>query len=273
MQAFLIIFEWKACNLFSIEKHHYLMDGSINLVLNKPNNILIKQFILEEEWILVEELFTYKEFIKMMQNYGIKHKKRKLRRNEDVMTNSSNPHNVILLIKGYISSYTCESPETLLSVFEPGVFLSYSILEDLPPLVTNIALSEECIVYEYEKEDIEYALSLFPENFGFQYFFLKKIGRHLYYKALLNAKDHQEKLYYTIKYLGKLIGEKDEKGNIVLPSEITIKILIEYSTLSKAAFYRQRIRLIEEEILKPHKKTFLVPKKVVKHYEKQLTSI
>ncbi|HHQ1002769.1 TPA: Crp/Fnr family transcriptional regulator, partial [Listeria innocua] len=114
----------------------------------------------------MEELFTYKEFIKMMQNYGIRHKKRKLRRNEDVMTNSSSPNSVILLIKGYICSYTCESPETLLSVFEPGVFLSYSILEDLPPLVTNIALSEECIVYEYEKEDIEYALSLFPENFG-----------------------------------------------------------------------------------------------------------
>lgn len=43
-------------------------------------------------------------------------------------------------------------------------------------------------MYEYKKEDIEYALSLFPENFGFQYFFLKKIGRHLYYRALLNEK-------------------------------------------------------------------------------------
>ncbi|EHN61707.1 hypothetical protein HMPREF0557_01223 [Listeria innocua ATCC 33091] len=51
MQAFLIIFERKANNLFSIEKQQYLMRGSINLVLKKPNNMLIKQFILEEEWI------------------------------------------------------------------------------------------------------------------------------------------------------------------------------------------------------------------------------
>ncbi|MBC2266535.1 Crp/Fnr family transcriptional regulator [Listeria sp. FSL L7-0083] len=215
----------------------------------------------------MEELYTYKEFIKMMQKYGIKHQKRKLKRDENVMTNSSNPNSAILLIKGYISSYTCESPEKLLSIFEPGIFLSYSILENSPPIVTNIALSEECIVYEYKKEDIEYALSLFPENFGFQYFFLKMIGRHLYYRTLLNGKEHQEKLYYAIKYLGMLIGEKDEKGNVLLPPEITIKILIEYSTLSKAAFYRQRIRLIEQEILKPHKKTFLVQKKVAKHYE------
>lgn len=43
-------------------------------------------------------------------------------------------------------------------------------------------------MYEYKKEDIEYALSLFPENFGFQYFILKKIGRHLYCRALLNEK-------------------------------------------------------------------------------------
>ncbi|EAC8502896.1 Crp/Fnr family transcriptional regulator [Listeria monocytogenes] len=221
----------------------------------------------------MEQLFTYKEFISMMKNYGIKHKKRKLKCGENIMTNSTEPNSVILLLNGYISSYTCESPEKLLSVFEPGIFLRYSILEELPPIVTNIALSDDCVVYEYKKEDIEYALSLFPENFGFQYFFLKKIGRHLYYRALLNGKNHHEKLYYAIKYLGILIGKKDENGNILLPPEVTIKILIEYSTLSKAAFYRQRIRLLEQEILKQHKKTFIVQKKVAKHYEKQLTSI
>lgn len=221
----------------------------------------------------MEELFTYKEFINMMQKYGIRHTKRKLRRGENLMDNSTKLNNVILLIDGYISSYTCEAPEKLLSIFEPGIFLSYSILEDAPQVVTNIALSESCEVYEYKKEDVEYALTLFPENFGFQYFFLKRIGRHLYYRALLNSKEHKEKLYYAMKYLGELIGKTDKNGNITLPPEVTLKVLIEYSTLSKAAFYRQRIRLLEQEILKPYKKTFIVQKKVASNYENQLTSI
>lgn len=221
----------------------------------------------------MEELFTYKEFINMMQKYGIRHTKRKLRRGENLMDNSNKLNNVILLIDGYISSYTCEAPEKLLSIFEPGIFLSYSILEDAPQVVTNIALSESCEVYEYKKEDVEYALTLFPENFGFQYFFLKRIGRHLYYRALLNSKEHKEKLYYAMKYLGELIGKTDKNGNITLPPEVTLKVLIEYSTLSKAAFYRQRIRLLEQEILKPYKKTFIVQKKVASNYENQLTSI
>ncbi|MCD2224728.1 Crp/Fnr family transcriptional regulator [Listeria cossartiae] len=221
----------------------------------------------------MEELFTYKEFIKMMQKYGIRHTKRKLRRGENLMEKSSKLNNVVLLIDGYISSYTCEAPEKLLSIFEPGIFLSYSILEDAPQIVTNIALSDSCEVYEYKKEDVEYALTLFPENFGFQYFFLKRIGRHLYYRALLNSKEHKEKLYYAMKYLGELIGKTDKNGNVTLPPEVTLKVLIEYSTLSKAAFYRQRFRLLEQEILKPHKKTFIVQKKVASHYENQLTSI
>ncbi|MBC1543044.1 Crp/Fnr family transcriptional regulator [Listeria cossartiae] len=221
----------------------------------------------------MEELFTYKEFINMMQKYGIRHTKRKLRRGENLMEKSSKLNNVVLLIDGYISSYTCEAPEKLLSIFEPGIFLSYSILEDAPQIVTNIALSDSCEVYEYKKEDVEYALTLFPENFGFQYFFLKRIGRHLYYRALLNSKEHKEKLYYAMKYLGELIGKTDKNGNVTLPPEVTLKVLIEYSTLSKAAFYRQRFRLLEQEILKPHKKTFIVQKKVASHYENQLTSI
>lgn len=50
----------------------------------------------------------------------------------------------------------------------------------------------------------------------------------MYYKTLLNGKKHKEKLYYVMKYLGELIGSKDENGNIVLPKEITLKILIEH---------------------------------------------
>lgn len=50
----------------------------------------------------------------------------------------------------------------------------------------------------------------------------------MYYKTLLNGKKHKEKLYYVMKYLGELIRSKDENGNIVLPKEITLKILIEH---------------------------------------------
>lgn len=39
-----------------------------------------------------------------------------------------------------------------------------------------------------------------------------------------------------MKYLGELIGKTDENGNVSLPPEVTLKVLIEYSTLSKAAF-------------------------------------
>ncbi|MBC1483930.1 Crp/Fnr family transcriptional regulator [Listeria sp. FSL L7-1485] len=206
----------------------------------------------------MKDLFTHEEFVGMMQKYGLRHTKRKLVRGENILTHAVHLDSVILLMDGYISSYTCEAPEKLLSIFEPGIFLSYSILEETPMIVTNIALSDTCEIYEYKKEDIEYALTLFPENFGFQYFFLKKIGRHLYYRTLLNGKKHKEKLYYAMKYLGELIGSKDEQNNIVLPKEITINILIEYSTLSRAAFYRQRIHLLEKKILKTNKNSFIV---------------
>lgn len=70
----------------------------------------------------MEHLFTYKEFVSMMKNYGIKHKKRKLKCTENILTNSTEPNSVILLLNGYISSYICESHEKLLSVFESGTF-------------------------------------------------------------------------------------------------------------------------------------------------------
>ncbi len=44
-------------------------------------------------------------------------------------------------------------------------------MENISTVVTNIVLSENFEIYEYKKEDIEYALTLFPENFGFHYFF------------------------------------------------------------------------------------------------------
>ncbi|HDA9567619.1 TPA: Crp/Fnr family transcriptional regulator, partial [Listeria innocua] len=130
--------------------------------------------------------------------------------------------------------------------------------EESPPTTEHVVLSETCEIYEYKKQDVEYALTLFPENFGFQYFFLKRFERHLFYRSLLNNKAHKDKLYYAIKYLGELIGSKDEHGNITLPSEVSLKALIEYSTLSKAAFYRQRVHLLEKNILKRNRKTFIV---------------
>lgn len=208
--------------------------------------------------LLMEDLFTYKEFINMMEKFGVNHTKRKLIQGENMLTKAADENSVILLVDGYVSSYTCEAPQKLLTIFEPGIFLSYFILEKTPVVVSNIALSKTCEIYEYKKEDVEYALTLFPENFGFQYFFLKKLGRHLFYKALLNGKEHKEKLYYAVKYLGELVGSRDEEGNIILPNEITLKVLIEYSTLSKAAFYRQRISLLEQDVLKTDKKTFKV---------------
>ncbi|EAE8347164.1 Crp/Fnr family transcriptional regulator [Listeria monocytogenes] len=214
----------------------------------------------------MKDLFTYKEFISMMQKHGIEHKRRKIKRGEQVFSDSFDRNNVILLIDGYMSSYMREAPQKLLSIFEPGIFLRYSILEEVPPVLTNIALSDTCEIYEYKKEDVEYALTLFPENFGFQYFFLKKFGRHLYYRALLNGKAHKEKLYFAMKYLGELVGSKDDRGNIVLPIEITLKVLIEYSTLSKAAFYRQRTYLLEQNILKKHKEKFIVQDSIIAEF-------
>ncbi|MBC1429816.1 Crp/Fnr family transcriptional regulator [Listeria seeligeri] len=208
----------------------------------------------------MKDLFTYKEFIGMMRKYKVDCTERQLICGENILTNAVSPNSVILLVDGYVSTYTNEAPKKLLSIFEPGVFLSYFIFENTPCVVSNIVLSETCVVYEYKKEDIEYALTLFPENFAFQYFFLRQIGRHLFYKTLLSGKPHKDKLYYAMKYLGELIGSRDEEGNMVLPKEITLKMLIEYSTLSPAAFYRQRLQLLEKKVLKPHRSSFMIQK-------------
>ncbi len=92
-----------------------------------------------------------------------------------------------------------------------------------------------------QKRRYRICVNIISGKFWISLLFLKRIGRHLYYKTLLNGKKHKEKLYYVMKYLGELIGSKDENGNIVPPKEITLKILIEHCTLSAAhLFVRKR---------------------------------
>ncbi len=80
----------------------------------------------------------------------------------------------------------------------------YTIFEENPLVLPYKTLTESDILL-YNKKDVEYFLSLFPENFGFQYTIMKTIARHGYYKSLLQYQNKKNQLAFGLETIVKLL--------------------------------------------------------------------
>lgn len=81
--------------------------------------------------------------------------------------------------------------------------MGYYTIFDNSSLVLTYQTLTECELIIYKKKDIEYSLSLFPENFSFQYTIMRTIAKHGYYKSLLQYRDKKINWLLYLKCLSK----------------------------------------------------------------------
>lgn len=156
---------------------------------------------------------------------------------------------VYLLKSGLLAGYIDFDNDKIYSIFTANFFMGYyTIFENTPLLFTYQTLTE-CEVIIYKKKDIEYSLSLFPENFGFQYTIMRTIAKHGYYKSLIQYRDKKDQLAFVFEMLVKLLDIDVENGVASLPKAISTTVIKNYCTLSKAFFYSQLKELKEAGII------------------------
>lgn len=156
---------------------------------------------------------------------------------------------VYLLKSGLLAGYIDFDNDKIYSIFTANFFMGYyTIFENTPLLFTYQTLTE-CEVIIYKKKDIEYSLSLFPENFGFQYTIMRTIAKHGYYKSLIQYRDKKDQLAFVFEMLVKLLDIEVENGVASLPKAISTTVIKNYCTLSKAFFYSQLKELKEAGII------------------------
>ncbi|HCJ4859018.1 TPA: Crp/Fnr family transcriptional regulator, partial [Listeria innocua] len=128
-------------------------------------------------------------------------------------------------------------------------FMGYYTIFQNRPLVLTYQTLTECEIIIYKKKDIEYSLSLFPENFGFQYTIMRSIAKHGYYKSLLQYRDKKDQLAFVFEMLIKILDIQPEDGVAIIPKAVSTTVIKNYCTLSKAFFYSQLKELKEAGII------------------------
>ncbi|MDT0001759.1 Crp/Fnr family transcriptional regulator [Listeria cossartiae subsp. cayugensis] len=194
--------------------------------------------------------FNHKEFVAMMDQYNLKSNSITIPEHtilNDLVTD--NQDCVYLLKSGLLAGYIDFDNDKIYSIFTANFFMGYyTIFENTPLLFTYQTLTE-CEVIIYKKKDIEYSLSLFPENFGFQYTIMRTIAKHGYYKSLIQYRDKKDQLAFVFEMLVKLLDIEVENGVASLPKAISTTVIKNYCTLSKAFFYSQLKELKEAGII------------------------
>ncbi|MEE9724377.1 Crp/Fnr family transcriptional regulator [Listeria seeligeri] len=194
--------------------------------------------------------FKHEEFINMMDQYSFKCSKRTIPANTILNDLASeNKEDLILLKTGVIAGYIDFDNNKIYSLFNDNFFMGYyTIFEENPFVLTYKTLTESDILL-YNKKDVEYSLSLFPENFGFQYTIMKTIARHGYYKSLLQYQNKKNQLAFALETLVKLLDIEIVDGLATLPKVISTTIIENYCTLSRAFFYAQLKELKDAGII------------------------
>ncbi|MBC1999118.1 Crp/Fnr family transcriptional regulator [Listeria marthii] len=194
--------------------------------------------------------FNHKEFVAMMDQYNLKSNSITIPEHtilNDLVTD--NQDCVYLLKSGLLAGYIDFDNDKIYSIFSANFFMGYyTIFENTPLLLTYQTLTE-CEVIIYKKKDIEYSLSLFPENFGFQYTIMRAIAKHGYYKSLIQYRDKKDQLAFVFEMLVKILDIDVENGVAALPKAISTTVIKNYCTLSKAFFYSQLKELKEAGII------------------------
>ncbi|ADB67075.1 Crp/Fnr family transcriptional regulator [Listeria monocytogenes] len=194
--------------------------------------------------------FNHKEFVAMMEQYNLKSNSITIPEHtilNDLVT--ENRDCVYLLKSGILAGYIDFDNDKIYSIFTSNFFMGYYTIFDNSSLVLTYQTLTECELIIYKKKDIEYSLSLFPENFSFQYTIMRTIAKHGYYKSLLQYRDKKDQLAFVFEMLVKILDIPVEDGVAVLPKSISTTVIKNYCTLSKAFFYSQLKELKEAGII------------------------
>ncbi|HBM4488932.1 TPA: Crp/Fnr family transcriptional regulator, partial [Listeria innocua] len=157
--------------------------------------------------------FNHKEFVTMMEQYNLK--SNSITIPEHTVLNDlvlENKDCVYLLKSGILAGYIDFDNDKIYSIFTSNFFMGYYTIFQNRPLVLTYQTLTECEIIIYKKKDIEYSLSLFPENFGFQYTIMRSIAKHGYYKSLLQYRDKKDQLAFVFEMLIKILDIQPEDG-------------------------------------------------------------
>ncbi|EII4617359.1 Crp/Fnr family transcriptional regulator [Listeria monocytogenes] len=196
------------------------------------------------------KLFNHKEFNHMMNQYNLKPTKISFPKHtivNDLLSEKSNC--LYLLNTGLLVGYLDLNKKIIYSFFNDNFFLGYFTAFENIPLNLTFQTLTNCEVLCYQKKDVEFALSRFPENFEFQYSIMKTIAKHGYYSSLMLYRSPSSQVAFAFATLVKILDIKVTEGIAILPSEIRTTVLLNYCHISKAHFYSQLKELKENSII------------------------
>ncbi len=179
----------------------------------------------------MDALFNYKEFVRLSHEGNIKYEKLKVPKHTDLVNTASQRNNhVYLIVEGFVSISMNPQSSSIYTVLGKGSFVNYYSLfqgnvDDF--LFTTIS---PCTIYKYSFKDLEYFLSMFPENFGFQFFIMRDLARHAFFKSLFAETSSSDKLElsfliwanYTERFMKKIVLFYRKKCELVLSLLIAI---------------------------------------------------
>ncbi|AHI54741.1 Crp/Fnr family transcriptional regulator [Listeria ivanovii] len=207
---------------------------------------------------MAENLYNYQEFIRLSKEGKIGYKEVEVPKNASLLTQQADvSKHIYLIVDGYISIFSKEttSNSKIYSIQGKGSFLNYlTLLDDTPNQFTFKTLSK-CTLYQYSKQNIQYFLSMFPENFGFQFFIMKNQAIHAYRKSIVMNCSASDKLMAALTSMALFHGIPVDDDKVILPPEIKTSYLLSYCNLSKSCFYKD---LQDSNYIKKQNKNWVV---------------
>ncbi|MBC1516247.1 Crp/Fnr family transcriptional regulator [Listeria immobilis] len=210
---------------------------------------------------MTKKLYNYQEFIRLSKEGKIEYKEIEIPKNASLLTQKADVNKYIyLIVEGYVSVFSIDptSHSKIYSIQSGGSFLNYlTLLDDSSNKFTFKTLSK-CTLYQYSKENIIYFLSMFPENFGFQFFIMKNQATHAYLKSIVANCSASNKLIVAFNNMALLHGTPINDNKVILPQEIKTSYLLSYSNLSKSCFYKDLTDLKAAKTIEKQNKNWII---------------
>lgn len=219
--------------------------------------------VTKEDWrnAMSKTLYNYQEFIRLSHEGRITYEQIDVPKNASLLTEKADIDNhIYLVVDGYIALILNDGREhpKIHSIEGKGTFLNYFTLLDQSDNRFNFKTLSGCSLYKYSKIDMEYFLSMFPENFGFQFFIMKNQTTHLYFKSLMASSPASEKLKTTFSNMALLHGVLSDDDTVILPQAIKTSHLLSYSNLSKSCFYKDLQHLKTTNQIEKKEKSWII---------------
>ncbi|EAD1187927.1 Crp/Fnr family transcriptional regulator [Listeria monocytogenes] len=219
----------------------------------------------------MDALFNYKEFVRLSHEGNINYEKLKVPKHTELVdTFTTRNNHVYLIVEGFVSISMNPQLNNIYTVLGKGSFVNYySLFQGSVDSFLFTTISP-CTIYKYSFKDLEYFLSMFPENFGFQFFIMRDLARHAFFKSLFAETSSSDKLELSFSNLCKLHGALYEKDSVILPKELRTSTIAAYSNLSKSSFYKQLSLLKEQGKIWKNGREWVVRSKELYDYVKAM---